>query len=109
MTTKAYVARGKLSLHKAPQSQTSKLLHGSTYYSKYTPEPFTADNLQSMLKSHFNLKKDEAEEIEPEEEQPTEIVAEEEKIVEVFEERVLKKSEISIRLSWLGKTAEGDG
>lgn len=111
MTTKTYVAGGKLSLHKAPQSQTSKLQYGSSYYYSKTgrPQPFRADNFRYMLKSHFNLKKDEAEQIEPEEEPIREAALLEEEKTEVSEERVLKKSEVSVRLSWLGKTAEGDG
>lgn len=63
-----------------------------------------------MLKSHFNLARDDAEEHNLEEErieQVGEAVAEEEKVVYV--ERILNKSEISVRLSLIGKTAEGDG
>lgn len=63
-----------------------------------------------MLKSHFNLQKDETEEAESEEEPVTEANVEEEKmVIDISDERILKKSEVSIRLSWLGKTAEGDG
>lgn len=63
-----------------------------------------------MLKSHFNLARDDAEEQRLEEEHVEhqgEAIVEEEKIV--YPERKLSKSEISIRLSLLGKTGEGDG
>ncbi|XP_030035386.1 leucine-rich repeat-containing protein 23-like [Manduca sexta] len=62
-----------------------------------------------MLKSHFDLRRDDVEEgeVEAEEHAPPETVPEEEKIS--YPERKLNKSEVSIRLSMLGKTAEGDG
>lgn len=102
-------AKAQLSLHKTTESRTSDVHGPSSHYYSKQPPAFTAGDLQSMLKSHFNLKKDEAEEIEPEEEHIPETSVEEEKLVDVAEERVLQKSEISIRLSWLGKVAEGDG
>lgn len=71
-----------------------------------------------MLKSHFNLQKDsDVEEIEEEpiipvyhEEQTGEVSPDEEiEPVGKFPERRLNKSEISSRLSVLGKVASGDG
>lgn len=63
-----------------------------------------------MLRSHFNLQRPEEEEQNLEEEhteQITEAVVEEE--TNAHPERKLHKSEVSIRLSMLGKTANGDG
>lgn len=105
-------ATAQLSLHKITHPRTSELQDGSSYFNSKKPQQrFKADDVHAMLKSHFNLKKDEAEEIEPEEEthKDEEPPVEEEKIVEEADERVLQKSEVSLRLSWLGKTAEGDG
>ncbi|CAH3891090.1 unnamed protein product [Pieris brassicae] len=70
-----------------------------------------------MLKSHFNLQKDEVEEIEEEpispvyhEEQVGEISPDEELVpVFKFPERRLNKGEINSRLGVLGKIASGDG
>ncbi|XP_045491175.1 leucine-rich repeat-containing protein 23-like [Colias croceus] len=69
-----------------------------------------------MLKSHFNLQRDDNEEeieIVPEEQTYHEHVGEEavpdEEPIIRAPERVLSRSEISIRLSVLGKTAAGDG
>ncbi|XP_038215236.1 leucine-rich repeat-containing protein 23-like [Zerene cesonia] len=69
-----------------------------------------------MLKSHFNLQRDDNEEeieIVPEEHAYHEHVGEEagpdEEPIIRPPERVLNRSEISIRLSVLGKTAAGDG
>ncbi|XP_047021010.1 leucine-rich repeat-containing protein 23-like [Helicoverpa zea] len=57
-----------------------------------------------MLKSHFNIAHTETEVVEEEQEQEVDVVEETE-----IPERSLNKSEISVRLSLLGKTAEGDG
>lgn len=93
----------------------SKLQQGSLYdyYAKIQDNPYNPQDLNVMLKSHFNLKKED-EEIEPEEESAvpeSNVNVDEEKIVVelLSDERILKKSEVSVRLSWLGKTAEGDG
>lgn len=63
-----------------------------------------------MLKSHFNLKYDEEEQLKEEEQdqidETQEIPAEE---IEVFEQRILNRSEISVRLSFLGLNAAGEG
>ncbi|KAJ2948928.1 hypothetical protein O0L34_g5863 [Tuta absoluta] len=63
-----------------------------------------------MLKSKFSLQQKEIEEEfkleeEAEEEKPATSVTEE----EVVEHRALNKSEVSVRLSWLGKIACGEG
>lgn len=58
-----------------------------------------------MLKSHFNLVKD-SDEPKPEEEHEIEVASVEE---EELPDRLLSKSEISVRLSMLGKTSYGDG
>ncbi|CAG9585747.1 unnamed protein product [Danaus chrysippus] len=77
-----------------------------------------------MLKSHFNLQQDNEKEAEEtpdrKKNEEIELLAEEleheqleedtgKEIIPSFPERILKRSEISIRLSLLGKTAEGDG
>lgn len=62
-----------------------------------------------MLKSHFNLQPQDEEEAVKEEEPEPEAIVEEEKVIEIIPLRILQKSEVSVRLSLLGKTAEGDG
>lgn len=69
-----------------------------------------------MLKSHLALHKNDTEEEEEEEnvkkveEEEESVAVEHEPIIIVdSEKRYLKKSEVSVRLSFLGKTADGDG